>query len=62
MKADINNREELNKLLDALTENATGAWGVMKVQNMIEHFAIIIEHSNGKRPMNKELLMKKLMR
>ena len=49
MKADINNRAEINKLLDTLTENATGKWGVMKAQNMIEHLSMIIEHSNGKR-------------
>jgi hypothetical protein len=49
MKADINNREELNKLLDTLTDKAPGGWGVMKAQNMIEHLAMIIEYSNGKR-------------
>ncbi len=49
MKVDINNRKELNKLLEALAETTAGSWGVMKAQNMIEHLAMIIEYSNGKR-------------
>ncbi len=49
MKIDITNREELNRLLDSLTEDKIGNWGVMKAQNMIEHLAIIMEHTNGKR-------------
>lgn len=51
MKVDITNRKELNQLLDKLNEDSMPQWGVMKPQNMVEHLAFIIEHTNGKRAM-----------
>lgn len=49
MKVDITNRKELNALLDKLTENTQGQWGLMKAQNMIEHLALVMQHTNGKK-------------
>jgi len=49
MKADITKRKELNELLDKVTENTNGLWGIMKAQNMIEHLATIMQYTNGKK-------------
>ena len=49
MKVDINNRQELNSLLNSLTENTQPKWGSLKPQNMVEHLAKTLQFSNGKR-------------
>jgi oxepin-CoA hydrolase/3-oxo-5,6-dehydrosuberyl-CoA semialdehyde dehydrogenase len=49
MKVDITNRKELNELLNTLTEDTLPKWGVMRPQNMVEHLALVTEHTNGKR-------------
>lgn len=49
MKVDITNRAELNALLNRLTEDTQGQWGLMKAQNMIEHLALVMQHTNGKK-------------
>lgn len=49
MKLDITNRSEFNNLLSLLNEESQPIWGVMKPQNMIEHLALVIEYTNGKR-------------
>lgn len=49
MKVDIANRQELNSLLNNLTENTQPKWGQMKSQNMVEHLAKALQYSNGKK-------------
>ncbi len=49
MKIDISKREELNSLLNNLTENTQAQWGLMMPQNMIEHLAKTLQYTNGKR-------------
>jgi hypothetical protein len=49
MKVDITNRQELNSLLNNLTENTQPKWGEMKAQNMVEHLVKTLELSNGKK-------------
>ena len=49
MKVDISNRKELNELLEKATEETNANWGVMKLQNMIEHLAMIMQYTNGKK-------------
>lgn len=48
MEVDITKRDELNTLLNKLTEKTEATWGVMQSQNMIEHLAKTLEFSNGK--------------
>lgn len=49
MKVDITNRQELNSFLNNLTENSQPKWGQMKPQNMVEHLATVLQHTNGKK-------------
>jgi len=49
MKIDITNRQELNTLLNKLTEYTQPKWGQMKSQNMVEHLAKTLQFSNGKK-------------
>ena len=49
MKVDITNRQELNSLLNNLTENTQPKWGQMKAQNMVEHLATVLQYTNGKK-------------
>ncbi len=49
MKVDISNRKELNELLEKATEETSALWGIMKMQNMIEHLATVIQYTNGKK-------------
>lgn len=49
MKVDITNRQELNSLLNNLTENTPPKWGSLKAQNMVEHLAKTLQCSNGKK-------------
>ena len=49
MKVDITNRQELNSLLNNLTENTQPKWGSLKAQNMVEHLAKTLQYSNGKK-------------
>ena len=49
MKVDITNRQEVNSLLNNLTENTQPKWGQMKPQNMIEHLAAVLQYTNGKK-------------
>lgn len=49
MKVNIINRPELNSLLNNLTENTQPKWGQMKPQNMVEHLAMVLQHTNGKK-------------
>jgi oxepin-CoA hydrolase/3-oxo-5,6-dehydrosuberyl-CoA semialdehyde dehydrogenase len=49
MKVDITNRQELNTLLNNLTENTQPKWGSLKAQNMVEHLAKVLQYTNGKR-------------
>jgi hypothetical protein len=49
MKVDITNRQELNSLLNNLTENMPPKWGQMKAQNMVEHLAKVLQYTNGKK-------------
>lgn len=49
MKVDITNRQELNSLLNNLTENSQPKWGSLKAQNMVEHLAKTLQYSNGKK-------------
>ncbi|HJW16797.1 MAG TPA: hypothetical protein VJ499_06745 [Flavisolibacter sp.] len=46
---NIRNREELNSLLQRLTEQTEARWGLMKPQHMIEHLVKTLQHSNGKK-------------
>lgn len=46
---DITNRQELNTLLNDLTENTQPKWGQMKPQNMVEHLAKVLQYTNGKK-------------
>lgn len=49
MKVDITNRQELNSLLSNLKEGSQPKWGQMKPQNMVEHLATVLQHTNGKK-------------
>lgn len=49
MKVDITNRQEVNSLLNKLTENIQPKWGQMKPQNMLEHLAKTLQFTNGKK-------------
>jgi hypothetical protein len=49
MNVNIADRQELNTLLDNLTENTQPKWGQMKPQNMIEHLAKVLQYTNGKK-------------
>lgn len=49
MKVNITNRQELNSLLNNLTENTQPKWGSLKAQNMVEHLAKTLQYSNGKK-------------
>lgn len=46
---DITNRQEVNSLLNNLTENTQPRWGQMQPQNMIEHLAAVLQYTNGKK-------------
>jgi oxepin-CoA hydrolase/3-oxo-5,6-dehydrosuberyl-CoA semialdehyde dehydrogenase len=46
---NIYDRTALTQLLNQLTENSIAHWGVMKPQNMIEHLAMTLQFSNGKK-------------
>lgn len=49
MKVDITNRKELNGLLEKGMHDTKASWGIMKFQNMIEHLAMIMQYTNGKK-------------
>ncbi len=46
---DINNHEELLRLLFTLSPETKPLWGKMKAQQMIEHLIIQVEYTNGKK-------------
>jgi hypothetical protein len=48
-RINIANREELNTLLNRLTDQTEARWGLMKPQHMIEHLVKTLQHSNGKK-------------
>ncbi|MGZ3852179.1 MAG: hypothetical protein ACXVBX_05260, partial [Flavisolibacter sp.] len=49
MQVDITKRQELNMLLNRLTEDTEPRWGNMKPQNMVEHLATVLQYTNGKK-------------
>lgn len=55
MTVDITKRKEFETLLNNLTETAQAQWGLMKPQHMIEHLALTVQISNGKKPLGQRV-------
>ncbi|MGZ3937726.1 MAG: hypothetical protein ACXVLT_03310 [Flavisolibacter sp.] len=49
MQVDITKRQELNMLLNKLSEDTEPRWGNLKSQSMIEHLATVLQYTNGKK-------------
>jgi oxepin-CoA hydrolase/3-oxo-5,6-dehydrosuberyl-CoA semialdehyde dehydrogenase len=49
MTVNITNRQELNSLLNNLTENTQPQWGSLNPQTMVEHLTKTLQYSNGKK-------------
>lgn len=55
MFVDITKRKKFQTLLDNLAETAEAQWGLMKPQHMIEHLAVSMQISNGKKPLGQRV-------
>ncbi len=55
MVVDITKRKELETLLNNLAETVEARWGLLKPQHMIEHLAVSIQISNGKKPLEQRV-------